>query len=396
MRQTSLSAVIQNHRLTAPNHRWLSGAVIVGQVAGAYVLLLSTGVLIQCSFVALAKSPGYNQSQLQIVSFYTPGTGDRTNHFLAALNTRLASLGEVKGVSLATGVPPTMNRRGVSIEREQGFSSRFVTAEAYVDENYFSVMGIRLLTGRGFGTSLGDCVVSRSFARTVWQSDDVVGRTYKESGNNHLRTVVGLVDDAPNGPVDAETLPAVFYPRESRPTPFLMQAVVRVSTPITLSSLTSMFYDLDPGSAVDKVVSSEQLRRNVNQRLRISAVVMSGFAALALLLVGTGLYSVAVLDLARQEQELAIRAAIGGSPTALLLMLLSRLSAFAFLGVLIAAPFARFVARGLEPLVGIDTRTALIQMSTITTVLAVAVAAVGIPTVGAIRRVFSQTRHLIG
>jgi hypothetical protein len=79
----------------------------------------------------------------------------------------------------------------------------------------------------------------------------------------------------------------------------------------------------------DLILGFEPLGQHVDDALageRVLAAVAGFFGAVALLLVGLGLYGVAANAVARRRMEFGIRLAVGATPAALERMVLSRLS----------------------------------------------------------------------
>ena len=96
----------------------------------------------------------------------------------------------------------------------------FIVAKPAVSPDYFSVMGIRLLQGRGFtgqdnSSAAGVAIVSQSVARTLWPGEDPVGKRITmedEPKPKDWLTIVGVVDDVRQQSLTDQPLPAIYQP----------------------------------------------------------------------------------------------------------------------------------------------------------------------------------------
>jgi predicted permease len=248
-------------------------------------------------------------------------------------------------------IPPAADRRRAGLRS--------------VSEDYFAVMGIRLIEGRAFTVDdrpggPGVCIVNESLARRVSSGESVLGRVLLR-GLNADRTceVVGVIADVKtNGPRDA-TPDEIFYPFRQMPR---ANAAIVARTRGDASALAPVFDDA--AMAVDREQPVSRFAPMM-QRLggevgveRVMAVITAMFAALALLLASIGLYAVLAHGVATRRAEIAIRMAMGAERSTILRLILShgmRLTALGTgLGLLVALAMSGLLA---SHLFGIDART---------------------------------------
>jgi len=244
------------------------------------------------------------------------------------LRARLAALPGVTRVASVTQIPsPTMSNNALTIEGKtlEGDGPTFIPYMA-VSDDYFALMGIRLLRGRLFGAedapgATPAIVVSESMARRYWPNGDVLGARLRISPHTAERwgVVVGVVRDVRVDPALPTPGPMAYATNRQddlwNGRDFLVRAHGDPAALVkpaqrTLAALDPTIPLRDP----------RPLRAIVDERLsgrRLPVVLMTAFGALALVLASVGVYGMFAAMAAAREREFGVRIALGASRPAI-------------------------------------------------------------------------------
>jgi ABC-type antimicrobial peptide transport system permease subunit len=215
-----------------------------------------------------------------------------------------------------------------------------------VSPDFFEMFGVELLAGRGFSetdASRQVAIVNQRFAERLGLGQDIIGRKILGLG----REIVGLVADAQSGKVTGEVAEQVFQPvrhgstfyvRSARPPEDLLNAVRE-----TVSRV-------DPTVPIARLVTMEQqFLANIGTE-RFVAGASTGFAVLATVLAGLGLYGVLAYAVAQRSREIALRFALGAPAPRIRRMVLRQIAPMAVTGVVLGAAVAVLLGRAAQSL----------------------------------------------
>jgi putative ABC transport system permease protein len=96
---------------------------------------------------------------------------------------------------------------------------------------------------------------------------------------------------------------------------------------------TRIIRELSPNQAVERPATLEDVRAQVLTPERLNAVVVSGFAGIALLIAVVGVSGVLAFSVSARMREFAIRLAVGSSPRHLLMRVLSEGASIVAVGI---------------------------------------------------------------
>jgi predicted permease len=306
----------------------LRNALVVVQVAGSLVLIVTAGLLGRSVLAMTSVDPGVDADRVAYVrtSFSAAGaSGPGAAMLLEQLRQRVASLPGVSRAAAASFLPAQL--RGTTTTVVEGYTpaSGAEAVELHtmaVTPQYFETVGLSILEGRGFtgADRLGAdrvILVNQAAARLFWGGVDPVGRRLRPEGRpDVIRTVVGVVEDAP----------VIAFPeRPTRPMFYVPEAQAALAAPYLLArtdgdaaSLAHAMRTAVTGvRSTLPVLSQGTVEAHFGAALaqpRFLARVVGAVSVLAMVLAALGIYAVVAFNVARRASELGIRVALGANP----------------------------------------------------------------------------------
>ena len=360
-----------------PRRSYLRSGMVILEVGLAVVLLVSSGLLLRSFRKMLEVDPGFESSHVLTASVALPRRDypaqEKVDAFFATLQQRLESEPGVKSVGFSSNIPIVGQRSGRLIAPEGYIKSPgegWIIVSNYLTlGNYFDALRIPLIRGR-YLTASDDrpgaplvAVISQSLANRYFQGKDPVGKGIKVGADfaTSMPTmrVVGVVGDIKQGARDQATVPQMYEPLSQAAAglgPYAamigvagdMNVVIRTTgNPVTsLNALNSAVHQLDPMLAVSSVNTMDEIVAATESSRRFNTVILSSFAAIALLLSLLGIYGVMAYSVSERTREIAIRMALGSTRESVLMRTLRQ----AFLLTAIGAAFGLAASVGLTRL----------------------------------------------
>jgi predicted permease len=363
--------------------KWLISLEVVFTV----VLLVGAGLLLKSYARLRSADLGCATDNVLTMQLSLPDEkySDPTQRatFFANVMDRVRSLAGVRAAGMVRAVPGQGN----------GGDGSFAIAEhpplpvgqkqnamiKWADPGYFSALGIPLVSGTSFDDSkrldkANEVVVSESFARQYFDSENPIGKHLVTLGNHRFQ-IVGIVGDTRNV-VSKPPQPMMYFSIYSGS--FGSTALV-VRSNGDVSSLASpiqrVVQQLDPQLAVMDIQTMNQLIGKSILDTSFDATLLLIFAVLSLLLAAVGLFGILSYVTAQRTTEIGIRIALGAQRNQLLwLMLFDGLRPALFglgLGLAASGVVTRMIqsmlfgARPLDPAVYAVVAGALLMVSTV-------------------------------
>jgi putative ABC transport system permease protein len=336
--------------------------LMTAQIAFSLVLLVLAGLFTRSLMNVNGEDLGMAVDS--IVSFsITPHLNAYDPEQLASLYDRLEERLAAQPGVIAVGSSGIAILYDFSLGRRlsvEGFEATpgFDTSVAFsmVGSGFFDALGVPLIAGRAFtdrdtADSPQVAIVNSSFARK-FNLDNPIGRRVGGGGNYPIE-IVGLVADAKHASVKGETPALIYVPRrQAAGTIQAMWYYVRdgIDPQALRARIPRIVADVDPDVPVAIL---ETLRDRMEQNVyidRLLSMLSVGFAALATLLAGIGLYGVLAYNIAHRTRELGLRLALGAAPVKLRTMVLKQVGAMALIGGAIGLVAALALGRLAEAL----------------------------------------------
>jgi predicted permease len=369
-------------------------ALIACEVALSLVLLMGAVVMIQSLLALRHGDTGFDPNQVltmrvRLVDARYPSPAQRSSFFAAALQ-RIRALpgveaaGTIDDLPFSDGSSQTLMLEGYAPLRDP-----VAVQVRQVTPGYLRAMRIPVLRGRDIVESDAEALlVSADAATLYWGADDPIGRraTLPALSNTVPRQVVGIVGDVKQRNLTEGSTPTVyFYTRAPYGRATL---VIRTSVPpATLARpAAAAIHAIDPDQPVGDIRTMVQVLDGKLTPQRFSALVLGGFAGVALLLAAVGISGVLSYIVRGRRREIGIRTALGAQRADVLRLVLVEGMWPALVGIAAGTSAALGSARVLKTLVfGVSPSDPLSLAAVAAALALVALAASLVPAYRALR-----------
>jgi len=346
----------------------LRSALVISEIALALVLLTGAGLMVKSFLRMRAVDPGFRTENILTMTVDLPDSTYQTATEIQAFDrSLLAKLSNLPGV-IAAGAVNWMPLQTFLVQGDfhldggRNLPSDFLVAKPAVSPDYFRVMGIRLLNGRGFteqdnSGAPGVAIVSKSVARTLWPGENPVGMRITMEDNPKPKdwlTIVGVVDDVRQQRLTDQPQPAIYQPYQQVTRPFFlshMSFVIRTAAKpqSVAAAMRGALHDVDKNQPVS-IAAMTDLSDAATAETWFQTRLISIFSLLALFLAAIGIYGVLAFAVTERTREIGIRMALGAQKGDITRMLLNRSLGLVMVGLLLGGCGALLLTRVLAKL----------------------------------------------
>ena len=339
---------------------------VAAQVAVAFVLLVGGGLLMR-SFQRLItvnigfESEGVVAAGLPLEMEKSPDASKLVLYIDQLLDEVRATPG-IKEAAVASALPLQGWGDGMPFHMADNKDKLLGSGFKIVTPGYFSALRLRLVAGRYLGprdtaSSPAVVVVNESFVKAYLPGENALGKRIlveKIAPSRHglgpmtAWEIVGVVADEKANGIDQVEDVGAYASFAQDPVVGLGLVAKGTGDPGTLiKSIEMAVWRFNKNQVLDAPMTMERIKEESLTFRRLPAMLLGGFALLAMVLACTGIYGVLSFVTAWRKSELGIRAALGATRGALVRMVVAGGSIPVLAGIVLglggAAGLTRFI-----------------------------------------------------
>jgi predicted permease len=369
-------ALKQTGRSVVGSRSILGKSLLVVQVCISLVLLVGAGLFLRTLHNLRQVDVGFNPQNLmlfRVQPFLNRYDEPRSLALYKQLLDRIAAVPGVRAAALTNPALLSGSVNSTSIfVRGRVYSnardSRDSINRLVVSPNFFQVMEIPILLGRGFTpgdseTAPKVVVINETAAKRYFPNENPIGQRFGSSVENAGQLeVVGVLKDAKYDSVRDAVPPTMYVPYlQARAASAVIEVRTAGDPASVVGAVREAVRQVDPNlPMVDVSTQLEQVERRFQQE-KLFARAYALFGGLAVLLAAIGLFGLMSYSVSRRTNEIGIRMALGAQRGDVLRLVMRESMILVVLGVAIGVAVAlgtsRFVTTLLYGLAPTDAVT---------------------------------------
>jgi predicted permease len=329
-------------------------AAIWLQIGISFALLVSTGALVRSFLNTRTRDIGVTRSEV-LVAFTQEPEAPMRDSVIANLRT----LPGVQRVAYGIRSPLMLSEGGiatkVTLPSRPGMRDPVEIKYNAVSPDFLSVIGTRILRGRGFTTTDDNngpatVVISESMAKKFWSASDPIGQTVHLprflNGADVDASIIGIAEDAPISQIGEIPEPYMYVPFHYSQMGEISFVIETSRNAMTLAqSVRQTLIHAHPLLDPMMLTSMPELIRYSAGNYQMMAELVTALGFIGLTLTVVGLYGFLAFRVNQRRREIGIRMALGASREMTALLILRETARMAAAGLVIGTLLALAATR---------------------------------------------------
>jgi predicted permease len=307
-------------------HQRARRALAAAQVALAFVLVVSCGLLLRSFVSMVTRDPGFQPRGAITASVELPTAlynENSSRDFFRRAAERVRALPGVREAAFSSDLPWSAYDENTSFSIVGRESAKDEGPEAryhFITPGYSRATGTPLLAGRDLDSSDGEraplvLLLNAAAARKFWTTPAAaVGARVNLWGKE--RTVVGVLGDVQDMPWHDHAVPALYFPQPQTWYAQRMFLIARSDAflPSTVESIRRALAEIDPELPLANVRPLESVATAATATRRLTLWLVAAFGLTSFFLAVVGIYGVMAQAVGQRRQEFGVRQALGATP----------------------------------------------------------------------------------
>jgi putative ABC transport system permease protein len=314
--------VLKSKNLSGDGSQWLRKGLVVFQFVIAITLISSIIIVQQQMNYIQSKPLGFDQDQTIMIPLRTEEANDQ----YVALRNELKQISGVKEVSATTSLPSTPLFRDNALYAQGSSADKGILhRRVNVDEDYFKVLGIKMIAGRDFiaekdtfSYSVPDNrIIVNEASLKVFNIDlsNAIGSiVFSEyDGVVNKQEIIGVVEDFHQFSLHQPIAPMFFIvPPGRNQYVYLTASVDGGNYAATISQMKTAWEKVVKDSPFESQLLADSVEKQYESDTKIS-LLLTWSTGLAIVICCLGLYGLSIYVAERKIKEIGIRKVLGAS-----------------------------------------------------------------------------------
>jgi predicted permease len=393
------AASLRSWRAWGRSARWpLRDLLLAVQIACCCVLVTAGIVAFRGLSAAIHTHVAMDVTEVTVAGFdlglsgYTPQTA---RDFQRRALDAVAAIPGVTSAAYGNSTPLFIDQSNTNVvpdgPPDLSQPSGYTTSYYMASPGYFRTLGTRLLRGRDFSWQDDEraplvAVVNETFAMTFGHANST-GWRFRRGSNAPPIEVIGIVEDGKYQTLtEAQRLAAVFpILQQGNSTTMIVARSNRPQQEIA-AEIRERLRQLDADLPLYSLGGLDAALAYVFVPAWAATIALNAFAALAAVLIATGVYGLAAYSVARRSREISIRVAVGARPIQVLKAVLGRTGTLMMVGASAGVALGVAASKVLSSVVyQASSSDPFVLLSAAVAITAIALAATWVPARRALR-----------